>query len=62
MIYRVELKISYLSVWFDFKNSEDAINFAETCIKNNVPNEDGVKPVSVTIKIFDKNEESEEEE
>lgn len=65
MIYRVILKIGYYSNWFDFDDSDEAVNFAVCALKHNVPNEDRNNSLSeVSMMVIDPNKikSSEEEE
>ena len=56
MIYRVILIIGYYENWFDFDDSESALNFAVWALKHNVPNEDRKNSLSeVTMQIIDPN-------
>lgn len=61
MIYRVELKVSYMKVCFDFDNSEEAVTFAEGCVSNNVKCEGMEELDEVTVKIMTKKESEVEE-
>lgn len=62
MIYRVIIKISYKTAYYDFDDIQSAGQFAEMALTHNKPNEDKDEHY-ITIKIIDPNvEEAEDEE
>lgn len=62
VIYRVILKVSYHSAWFDFESAEEACAFAKTALEHMVDSEDQKKESSITIKMIDESIDNKEEE
>ena len=54
VIYRVVIKVGYLSATFDFIDPVAATKFADAAMINNVENEDG--KARITIQLLSKEE------
>ena len=52
VIYRVVLKISYRSAWFDFTDASDACNMAKLMIEHLVPGDEDDNMAKIVIEVI----------
>lgn len=60
--YRVYVKVSYNTAYFDFDDIQEAGDFAKTILTHHTPNDDSRDFDGVKIEVIDISKESEDEE
>lgn len=61
IVYRVMLEVGWRDAMFEFDTSEDAVGFAESCLKHMVGTKDVEKKSKIHIEVVDKEKEESEE-
>ena len=62
VIYRVILKVSYHSAWFEFSDAAEACTFATKALEHMVTSEDQDKVPYVSLQVVDPEEEKKAED